>query len=162
VHVRSIAQPSHNEIFDWPGCHACQVVRAEQAPQPVNPPVLRRMRQSAPPETPKMKSNMAQRCDNRGETGSKPDLACVQRALEALAEQGLIVREGGGWKLSPEWAPPQHNTHHRSAGDLADRLASQRGPKVPHGGERPQRRCHPDPLLLRKRGDRTAGRLRNS
>src|SRR5262249_30642885 len=104
------------------------------------------MRQSAPPETPKMKSNMAQCCDNRGETGSKPDLACVQRALEALAEQGLIVREGGGWKLSPEWAPPQHNTHHRS------------GPKVPHGGERPQRRCHPDPLLLRKRGDRSAGR----
>lgn len=44
---------------------------------------------------------MMQRCDSRGETGSKPDLACVQRALEALAEQGLIVWDGG-WKLNPD------------------------------------------------------------
>jgi len=44
---------------------------------------------------------MTKHCEGTSGTESKPDLRRVQQAIDLLAEQGLIVQENGGWKITP-------------------------------------------------------------
>ena len=44
---------------------------------------------------------MPKRGDTPNGTENKPDVTRVQQAIDVLAEQGFIIWEDGGWKITP-------------------------------------------------------------